>query len=115
LVCTDIGGEQGECQTSGGLVDSYCNGVLRVDGEGVALCATNADCAAIGAPFGMCTLSATRRCFLDPIDVSGNADQTEPLLVTTTCIAPTANAGVNAASGLPGPARLSRGYAVSIP
>jgi len=112
LTCSDVGGEHGECLTGGGTDDDYCDGVVRIDGGGIFVCVNNADCP---AGTGACTLTETRRCFLDPIQVVGDADATEPLLVTTTCIAPTTNGAINAANGLPGPSRLGYRYAVSTP
>ena len=72
-------------------------------------CTTNADCVALdeecGGDCGDCTLTQTRSCFVDPIAVSGVADTQTPLGVSTFCIPPTSNVGINEVSGLPGPSR----------
>gem|GEM_PF-3376918 len=54
---------------------------------------------------GRCTLSERKKCFLDPILVSGVADPNAPVGAAAFCIPPTINQGLNGVVGLPGPAR----------
>lgn len=113
-VCVDAGGEQGECQGTP-TEDSYCDGVTRVDGDGLMNCGNNTDCANFGPAYGNCTLVETRRCFLDPIEAVGMADPAAPLLAASGCVAGSVNGPINDAYSLPGPVRLRTRFAVSAP
>jgi hypothetical protein len=111
LSCEDVGEERGACM---GENDLFCDGYERKDGTGIITCATNADCVALdsecpgGVPgsCGTCTLAQAKRCFLDPIEATGTAGMDGSEVVSTFCIGPTNNAGINAASGFPGPGRI---------
>jgi len=110
-VCTDTGagggGFNGECAS---LTDTFCDGLLRANGEGFLFCASNGDCAtlnaACGGDCGNCDATLQRRCFLDPIQATGVADPDDPVLVGAFCVPPTTNNAINVAVGLPGPARV---------
>jgi hypothetical protein len=105
LLCSDVGGGEGEC-TNGPDV-TFCDNVVHADGRGLFLCSTNDDCtpAVLGVDAGDCALTKRLECFLDPIPASGSADPDYPVVAATYCSPPTANQGVNAVSGLPGPVR----------
>jgi len=111
LVCTDVGGGFGEC-TAGGPTDDLltCDGELRASGEGYLSCANDAECRPFdtlcaGGNCGNCTLSKTRRCFNDPIVMSGFGDTEVPVLAATFCLPPTSNNAINTTTGSPGPGR----------
>lgn len=113
LLCTDLGGGEGEC-TNGPDV-TFCDGVVTAAGTGILPCAVDDDCApgTIGIDGGHCTLSERLGCFLDPIVASGNADPEFPITAATFCLPPTSQAGVNAATGRPGPGRVIQQTAVT--
>jgi cysteine-rich repeat protein len=104
--CSDLGGGQGECTT--GPDGTFCDGIVRADGNGFISCLGNADCApgTIGLAAGDCTLSERRKCFLDPITAQGVADPDRPVSAAVFCVAPTSNGGINTVAGLPGPGRV---------
>jgi hypothetical protein len=73
-------------------------------------CLSNADC-----PSSDCTLLKPRKCsgltdqtlnIIGPLTRTGTANKTNPVLVSTFCIAAVASAAVNNAAGLPGPGAL---------
>jgi hypothetical protein len=105
--CTDLGGGFGECSI--GPDQLYCDAVVKANGVGILACTADADCAAdvIGIDAGNCTLSERAKCFLDPITATGDADPETPIGVSTFCIPPTSNAGINIVAGLPGPGRIT--------
>lgn len=111
FVCTDTGAEgggfNGQCDSK---TDTFCDGLLRANGEGFLFCATNGDCGtldpACGGDCGNCDATLQRRCFLNPIQATGIADPDEPVLVGTFCVPPTTNNAINLAVGLPGAARV---------
>jgi len=115
-LCVDDGNGEGTCAV--GPVQPFCDGVLRANGEPIISCSTNTDCDTVdcgtGGGCGTCSLATPRRCFLDTIWASGQADPLAPRLVATPCM-PQVNAGLNQINGLPGAARLIRqttvGYA----
>jgi len=106
--CNDNGDGTGTCLA--GPVDGFCDGITKTNGGGVAPCVTDADCTALGAQFGACTIATNRPCFLDPIDADGTPGTEGAVLVSTFCVAPTASSAVNAAAGSPGPGRLSADF-----
>jgi cysteine-rich repeat protein len=113
-VCSDLGGNQGECDA--GPSSQMCDGILRADGGGFIACLQNLDCApgTIGIDAGDCTIVEKRKCFLDPIIAIPNADPIRPIGAAAFCIAPTSNPGINTVAGLPGPARvLNEGVAAT--
>jgi hypothetical protein len=106
LTCNPTGvpahAEDGVCNATPS--DEFCNGVLRANGRPFLPCVNNTDCAPYAA--GTCSLSESRECFLDPIVVSALVtDPSEPVLTSTLCIPPVANAAINAAAGYAGPGR----------
>jgi hypothetical protein len=105
-VCTDQGGGEGAC-TTGGPTETFCDGLLKGNGDGTFACGTNDDCApvTIGVDGGNCTLTKTRECFLDPIVANGQASTSQPKAAAVFCIPPTGSATINIASALPGPGR----------
>jgi hypothetical protein len=112
-VCDTIGGGEGECNT--GPDDTYCDGLVEGNGRPFVSCTTNADCDSIdcdlGTPApdgcGNCTIVKRRECFPDPLVASGAASATDPVSEALVCLGPTASAGFRAATGMPGPARLT--------
>jgi hypothetical protein len=117
LICSpDPNGDPNEGTCLNGPTDKFCDNALRANGEGLITCLDNADCAALnsecpGGNCGTCTLSQDRDCFLDPIVAEG-----EPGLrvVGQNCLAPSTNAGVNAAIGLPGAYRIQQNISPKI-
>lgn len=99
-------GANGRCVS--GPVDTYCSGTVHPDGRGFVPCTGDGDCTASGG--GTCSVLDIRRCFPDPIVVSGDPDRDEPTSSSIFCIAPTSNAAVNLAAGLPGPGTLAISY-----
>ena len=103
-LCSDIGGGQGQC--TNGPDTKYCDGLLKKDGRGILTCFTNADCLAVDASAGNCSITERAACFLDPIVATGSPDPNFPKAVATFCVPPTSNSGINAVAGLPGPGRV---------
>jgi hypothetical protein len=105
--CTDIGGGRGECQAGPDV--KACDGVVRANGGGYVLCSSDSECqvGAIGFDAGNCTLVETRSCFLDPVVATGSPDSDQAVMVAGFCVPPTSSSGVNAATGLPGPSRVT--------
>lgn len=106
LLCSDLGGGAGQC--TNGPDDLMCDGVTKANGDGVFACSNDSDClpGVIGVAGGSCTLSKRRSCVPSTLAVSGSADPNYPVSAAPYCIPPTANAGLNAVLGLPGPGRL---------
>jgi hypothetical protein len=98
VVCTDLGGDLGEC--SNGPDVNYCNGVVRASGRGYITCDNNSDCEEdqIDINAGNCTLVEKRPCFLDPIVATGTPDADRPVLATAFCVPPPISPGVNLGS-----------------
>jgi hypothetical protein len=119
-VCSDTGnGFDGVC--SAGPTPTYCDGAFRANGEPYVTCNSNADCDAtecgsgIGPGLcGTCSLTGSRPCFLDPIQVSGEADPSFPVGASLFCIPPTSSSGINDVAGLPGPGRVVNQVASSL-
>jgi len=106
-ICNPTGNGEGECAV--GPDTKFCDGVSRSNGEGYVSCNSNADCASSGCgpvSCGSCTQTERRECFLETIEAQGTPDPEYPIGVATFCLPPTANGGVNATAGLPGPGRL---------
>jgi hypothetical protein len=103
-LCSDLGGGRGQCTT--GPDNAYCSGMLKADGGGILACRSNADCAPFGPAAGTCSMFERTKCFLDPITATGEPDPRYPLAVSTFCIPPTSNGGINQVAGLPGPGRV---------
>jgi hypothetical protein len=105
FLCTDLGGGEGEC-TDGPDV-RFCDNVVQANGGGIFACSTNDDCApgVVGVDAGDCTIEKRSECYPDPVSASGSAHPLHPVTAATYCAPPTVSAGVNAASGLPGPVR----------
>jgi hypothetical protein len=112
--CSDgICGSDGQC--AAGPDDNYCDGLIRANGLGIITCQTDADCDALssecpGGDCGSCNLSSRRSCFTDPITLSGSATQNGADLVSTFCVPPGSNSGVNLAAGTPGPGALTTNF-----
>ncbi|MFN2375774.1 MAG: hypothetical protein ABR538_04505, partial [Candidatus Binatia bacterium] len=108
--------DDGICSAAGfceaGPVDQFCDGALHNDGRGFVSCTTNADCVALEA--GACTVLDLRRCFPDPIVVSGSADVANPVNAAIFCIPPTTNDPVNLTAGLPGPGTIHLDFDVDV-
>ena len=77
---------------------------VQPDGRVYVSCNTDLDCSVLGA--GSCTVLDLRRCFPDPIAVSGHADVDNPVTGAVFCIPPTTNIAVNQTAGLPGPGTI---------
>lgn len=107
--CTDIGGGRGVCLA--GPMDSFCDGVMDGRGNPVVECATDDDCDALatecGGYCGGCTVTRERSCFAGPIIVAGTPSPTSPVMVASFCAPPMADAAINDAVGLPGPATIT--------
>jgi hypothetical protein len=108
LTCNDQGGGVfGLCD--GGPDDSFCDGLLRENGDGFLQCNSDSDCASInalcGGNCGTCNHVQRRKCFLNPIQETGVADPENPILVSAFCLPPTSNSAINGVAGVPGPAR----------
>lgn len=105
-LCSNLGGGEGECTT--GPNDRFCDQLVKADGGGILSCSSNAAClpAAVGTYAGTCTLLERRKCFLNPITATGSPDVDFPVAVSTFCVPPTANGGINSVVGLPGPGRV---------
>jgi hypothetical protein len=73
---------------------------------------TQADCTALGA--GNCSLSESRRCFANPIQVGGHADPFNPVRGAIFCIPPTTSFAVNSSAGLPGPGTFELDFDVDV-
>ncbi len=97
-VCND----DGEC--GAGPVDKYCDGTTYADGSGYITCLSDADCEFTGN--GACQISERRKCYTDPIVVSGRPGVFGAKLGAISCIGVTTSAAINLASGLPGAVRL---------
>jgi hypothetical protein len=101
-VCTPLGGNEGEC--AAGPTEEFCGPVDTFRG-----CSTNADCP---RPGDTCSILKQRDCFTDnglignSITATGMADPSNPTIVSTHCLSPTAAGAVNFSTGLPGPERL---------
>ncbi|MFN2426184.1 MAG: hypothetical protein ABR587_07025, partial [Candidatus Binatia bacterium] len=120
-ICYPVPGQadRGVCSSDIAMVpteDAYCSGVRFASGKPILSCAINADCnswvtgsidpddwVCPSDDCGTCTEVVTRSCFLDPIEISGEADPVSPQLAATFCVPTTSGSGVNAAIGLPGP------------
>jgi hypothetical protein len=104
-LCADEAGNEGSCAI--GPDDSYCDAIVRANGEGYLFCQSNADCSivAIGIPAGNCTQTRRRSCFPSPIETTGVASTTDPLLVAAFCVAPGTKPSENQIVGWPGPVR----------
>jgi hypothetical protein len=118
LVCSPDdpldGPNEGYC--AGGPVDSYCDGFVRSNGDGVLACVSNLDCDALdpacpNGDCGTCSITSFRDCFLDPIVASGTPGQ---MLVGEGCIAPSTNGAVNSVCGWPGPYRIRQQIAPTL-
>ncbi len=103
-ICTVDGDGEGQC--IGGPDVTYCDGVLKASGEGIATCANNAACTAFGIDGGGCSQVETRKCFGPTITATGQAHPSQPLAAAVFCVGPTSNPGLNGATGLPGPGRV---------
>lgn len=106
----------GLCSASGlceaGPVDMFCDGITHADGSGFVTCTTDVDCSVVGA--GACTVAQLRRCFPDPITVSGVADVYNPVTGAIFCIPPTTNIAVNQTGGIPGPGTIQLDFDVDV-
>jgi hypothetical protein len=101
--CNDgVCNAEGEC--GAGPVDKYCDGTTYADGSGYVTCLSDLDCAFGGN--GACQISERRRCYTDPITVSGRSGVFGAKLGAISCIGVTTSAAINLASGLPGAVRL---------
>lgn len=126
--CGDLGTcpNNGTCTNTGACdihtcgqesdTDNYCSGVLFANGHGILPCTNDASCDSYisgssntdnwvcpGNDCGTCSVSTFRSCFLDPIEVTGTPDTSNPILAGTFCLPPSSNGSVNAATGSPGP------------
>jgi hypothetical protein len=107
MTCEDVGAERGEC--AGELV-SYCEGFVRKTGGGVIACSANVDCDALDSECpsddcGNCSLLQPKRCFLDPVEVTGRAGRDGGELAAAHCAASFNKFSFNLAAGVPGAAR----------
>ncbi len=106
----------GTCITESPNIETFCSGMVFANGKGVIACGTDGDCAAseTGNPdpatwvcpnddCGTCTVNSFVSCFLDPIEITGTPDPTNPILVGTFCLPPSSNTAVNTTTGSPGP------------
>ena len=107
--CVPVNGSEvlGQCDDAGPN-DTFCDAVVRANGEGYIQCQSNADCLAtnIGIDAGVCSLVTRRPCFLDPIVAIGEANPSTPLGAAAFCVPPTANPAINTVAGIPGPGRV---------
>lgn len=118
-VCTAAAGAHtGTCDAD--LPDSFCDGLLRSNGRGLLPCIAQGDCDALdadcpGGDCGSCAHLQLRACYPDPLQAVGTHGIYGPgeesgvygtELVSTFCVGATADAGINASVGLPGPQRL---------
>lgn len=110
-ICDTAGFANGFGFCAANSPNQFCDGQVQNSGKGIVPCSSNGDCTAldascIGGDCGDCTLSETVGCFDGTIDATGTPGSLGAELVSTFCTAHTSNGGVNAAGGLPGPARL---------
>jgi hypothetical protein len=116
LTCEPVGGGKGVCQ---GEDDRFCDQATRADGSGILPCATNNDCTAVDADCpngdcGNCEHLEERRCFQDPILVSGVGNNPAvAILSEVTCIPASSHVYTNAVAGFPGPKRTHIRYRVT--
>jgi cysteine-rich repeat protein len=101
-ICTDLGGGEGTCMA--GPNYSFCDAIVKSDGESAAGCLNNGDCSENG--YGLCTIQKLASCFLDPIVAQGIPDPVFPIAAATFCVPPASNSAVNNSAGLPGPGRV---------
>jgi len=115
------GSNRGRCNNPADTY-TYCNGVVRADGRGYIQCTDDTDCDVADCNpatpevdgCGDCALSERRPCFLDPIEAVGETDTIQPFLVSTFCVPPQQNNGVNGSKGLPGPGRIGTEMSVEL-
>lgn len=107
--CTDLTcnstGVAGIGTCNAGPVDTFCDGNVRPNGTPYLQCNVDGDCGALGA--GTCNATLQRPCYLNPITASGVPGTDGANLVSTFCSGPTTSGGVNAATGAPGPGRIT--------
>jgi hypothetical protein len=97
--CADLNcSPEGECPN--GPIDTFCDGALHPNGEGYLTCSNDLDCSLDGQ--GACTISQPRRCYPNPITVSGSPGVFGADVGGLACIGLTTSAVINIASGLPG-------------
>jgi hypothetical protein len=106
--CNAGGDGEGQCDD---LSDTFCDALVEEDGKPLVSCQNNSDCGFYSA--GNCTVSVPRNCFGPTITAAGVADPDSPRTVAALCIGALSNGGANAASGLPGPARLRTDWSVT--
>lgn len=115
LSCVAGSDDEGTCPPSDDV--AVCDGILEEDGRATIACGTNTDCddfsSGYGVPFGTCTGSQPRSCFLSTIQATGVADSQHPRTVSALCVGPIGNGSVNSASGLPGPVRMRTDWEVT--
>lgn len=106
LLCSDIGGNLGECTI--GPDERSCDGVVKANGTGILACNSQEDCSpsSVGIDAGDCTLLERRACFLDPIVAQGTPNPETPIGAAAFCVPPTSNSAINDVAGLPGPGRI---------
>jgi hypothetical protein len=111
--CQPIGDDKGQCNGVNDVLQ-FCDGVMRQNGLGFMTCNNNSDCDFAECDdttpeldgCGACTVTQPLSCFLNPIVDDGDPDLDHPMLVSTFCLPPTSNSAINAAGGVPGPARV---------
>lgn len=118
--CSDLtcspGTESGEGTCLAGPVDTFCDGFVRSNGDGILPCSDDADCVAYGASCpggdcGVCSLGKNRECFLDPIEAQGEPGES---IVGIGCIRGTFNSAINHVVGWPGAYRVKQNLATEI-
>jgi hypothetical protein len=100
-----VSSDSNEGVCAAGPIDSFCDGILRANGEGFIPCSMDADCAAF--PAGQCSQNRKRDCFLDTISRSGLATPSGGVIGWTGCVPAIQSGYMDTVLGLPGPGRRS--------
>ena len=107
LNCMAVGDDNAEC-VSPVDKETFCDLIVKGNGDGILTCFTNLDCDAstIGQDGGECTLERKFSCFGPEIVAEGAAHPEFPIGAATFCIPATNNGSINGVAGLPGPGRV---------
>jgi hypothetical protein len=107
--CNDgICSPEGRCEA--GPIDSFCDGYVHPSGRGAIQCNSDLDCAALGSDVGSCTIQDKRRCYPDPIEVTGVPSIFTPVASGLACIGVTSSVVINLGAALPGAVRVELEY-----
>jgi len=117
FICSpDPNGDANEGTCLAGPTDTFCDGYVRSNGDGILTCSQNSDCSPLNSicpnnDCGNCTISTLRDCFLDPIVAQGVPGEK---IVGTGCMGPATSAAVSTVCGWPGPFRIQQNLATTV-